>query len=98
MSVQSFTGGIWRLTEIRKDYLLDQWTIIASERSKRPTDFLTSPPSKIETKGCPFCPGNEGMTPPAFLLYLPSEKGVQSGRDSNGERPKDWLVRGIPNL
>ena len=98
MSVQSVTGGIGRLTEIRKDYLLDQWTIIASERSKRPTDFLASPPSKTETKGCPFCPGNERMTPPAFLLYLPSEKGIQSGRDTDGERPKDWLVRGIPNL
>jgi len=84
--------------EIRKDYILDRWVIIASERGKRPTDFSVRPSERSKTETCPFCPGNEKMTPPAFLLYIPSAKGVERDRDSNGERRSDWLVRGIPNL
>ncbi len=86
--------------EIRKDYLLDRWVIIASERAKRPTDFFTKSSEKIETKteNCPFCPGNEKMTPPAVLLYLPKNGGIRKEKDQNGERRKDWLVRCIPNL
>jgi len=88
------------LNEIRKDYLLDRWVIIASERAKRPTDFLTKVSEKIETKteNCPFCPGNEKMTPPAFLLYLPDSGGIRRDKDHDGERRRDWLVRCIPNL
>jgi len=86
--------------EIRKDYLLDRWVIIASERAKRPTDFLTKPSEKTETQIeiCPFCPGNERMTPPAVLLYLHSNGGVRREKDYDGVRRKDWLVRCIPNL
>jgi len=85
-------------TEIRKDYLLNRWVIIASERAKRPTDFQV-PKSVITEKGeCPFCPGNERMTPPALMLYLPSEKGIVKEKDTDGDRPSNWLVRCIPNL
>lgn len=84
--------------EIRKDYLLDRWVIIASERARRPTDFPTRKSEKINSKTCPFCPGNEKKTPPAFLLYLPSEGGIKKGRDTDGERVRNWLVRCIPNL
>jgi len=88
------------LNEIRKDYLLDRWVIIASERAKRPTDFLTKGSEKIEakTENCPFCPGNERMTPQAFLLYVPKNGGIRREKDHDGERRKDWLVRCIPNL
>ncbi len=49
--------------ELRKDYILDRWVIIASERSKRPHEFKSK--SKKEKKGlCYFCPGNEDKTPP----------------------------------
>jgi len=84
--------------EIRKDYVLDRWVIIAHERSKRPTDFQAAPQERVEAKTCPFCPGNEAMTPPAFLLYLPSAGGIRRDRDRDGERRKDWLIRCIPNL
>ena len=84
--------------EIRKDYILDRWVIIASERAKRPTDYLSKPSEGTETKACPFCPGNERKTPPAVLLYLPSDEGIKKEKDSDGERAKNWLVRCIPNL
>lgn len=84
--------------EIRKDYLLDRWVIIASERARRPTDFPITPSERIDTETCQFCPGNEKMTPPAFLLYLSSDGDIKKGKDPNGERVKNWLVRCIPNL
>jgi UDPglucose--hexose-1-phosphate uridylyltransferase len=84
--------------EIRKDYLLDRWVIIASERAKRPTDFPTRPHEKSDIESCPFCPGNEAMTPPAVLLYLPSNGGIRKGKDADGDRAQNWLIRCIPNL
>ncbi len=83
--------------ELRKDYLLDRWVVIASQRKKRPTDFA-KPPQQRQESQCAFCPGNERMTPPAVLLYLPKNGDIQKSADTNGERPNNWLVRVIPNL
>jgi len=85
--------------EIRKDYLLDRWVIIASERAKRPTDFARRPAQRPSTASCPFCPGNEAKTPPATLLYMPSNGGISKAVDAPGAPPrKGWLVRCFPNL
>lgn len=83
--------------EIRKDYLLNRWVVIAKDRKKRPTDFVLK---GHETKKgvCPLCPGKEHMTPPAVLVYLPSNGKIRKERDQNGFRHKNWLVRVIPNL
>jgi len=85
------------MNEIRKDYLLNRWVVIAKERKRRPTDFV-----KKEEEGtvgvCPLCPDNEHMTPPAVLLYLPSNGEIRKERDPNGFRHKNWLIRCIPNL
>jgi UDPglucose--hexose-1-phosphate uridylyltransferase len=83
--------------EIRKDYLLNRWVVIAKERKRRPTDFV----KKTEERGvgiCPMCPDNEHMTPPAVLVYLNSNGGIRKERDKNGSRHKNWLVRCVPNL
>jgi UDPglucose--hexose-1-phosphate uridylyltransferase len=85
--------------ELRKDYLLDRWVVIATERSRRPTDF--SKPKVEGAKGavCPMCVGNEQMTPPAVMLYLKDGSPISKSADpATGERPKNWLVRVIPNL
>lgn len=84
--------------ELRKDYLLDRWVVIATERGRRPTDFAKQERQKAKAAICPLCPGNEHMTPPAILVYLKGEKGVRKSADENGFRYKDWLVRCIPNL
>ena len=84
--------------ELRKDYLLDRWVAIAAERKSRPVDFARRD-TTVKTGTCPFCPGNEDMTPPAVLLYLPSDKGVVKDMDREGvKRRDDWLVRCVPNL
>ena len=76
------------MSELRKDPITGRWVIISTQRGKRPSDFVRE---SVEIKGqgiCPFCPGNEGMTPPEILAYR--RKGT--GRDTPG-----WTVRVVPN-
>ncbi len=84
--------------ELRKDYLLNRWVVIATERSRRPTDFAKQKAKSAQTSVCPLCVGNEHMTPPAVLLYLKQNGEIKKDKDHNGQRPKNWLVRVIPNL
>jgi UDPglucose--hexose-1-phosphate uridylyltransferase len=84
--------------EVRKDYLLDRWVVIATERSRRPSDFAKKEKQQSKTGVCPMCPGNEHMTPPAVLVYLKSGKGIKKAKDKNGFRHKNWLIRCVPNL
>ena len=85
--------------ELRKDYLLDRWVVIATERSRRPTDFAKPKAAAAKTAVCPMCVGNENMTPPAVMLYLKENGNIVKSHDPTvGERPKNWLVRCIPNL
>ena len=59
-----------------------RWVVIAAERTKRPGDAAYR-----KTSGCPFCPGNEGATPPETYRIGSGEK------DTPG-----WDVRVVPNL
>jgi len=85
-------------SELRKDYILDRWVIMAVERAKRSTDFYIKRADVQAQKECPFCPGNEATTPPATLVYLQKDGEILKDRDSNGSRWKGWLVRCFPNL
>jgi UDPglucose--hexose-1-phosphate uridylyltransferase len=78
------------MPELRQDPATKQWVIIARERAKRPHDFMKAkapdslPPHKAD---CPFCPGNEHMTPPETMAY-------RKGGPANGP---GWWVRAVPN-
>ncbi len=54
------------MPEIRQNFITKEWVIIAPERAKRPEE-LSSKKEKKElpdySSSCPFCPGNEHMTP-----------------------------------
>jgi UDPglucose--hexose-1-phosphate uridylyltransferase len=75
------------MSKIRQDPATEEWVIIARERAKRPNQFV-----RQETKrelpdfsaSCPFCPGNESMTPGQSLIY--------QREDGNG-----WQVRAFTN-
>lgn len=71
--------------ELRKDYILDRWVLIATDRKKRKHQFI---PKKIEhdDKTCFFCPGNEYLTPPEI------------GRLEKQDSPDEWDMRWFPNL
>jgi UDPglucose--hexose-1-phosphate uridylyltransferase len=84
--------------ELRKDYLLARWVIIATARGRRPTDFAKQPIQQTKPKECPMCPNNEHMTPPAVLVYLKSGKTVKKTHDRDKVRHKNWLIRVVPNM
>jgi UDPglucose--hexose-1-phosphate uridylyltransferase len=84
--------------ELRKDYLLDRWVVIATERAKRPTDFAKQKPPQTQTAACPLCPGNEYLTPPATLVYLPDGAKIRKDKEQGDQRAKNWLIRCIPNM
>lgn len=75
------------MPELRQNIATKEWVIIATERAKKPEDFVKEKkeqknrPAYLET--CPFCPGNEQMSPVQTASIL----------DSKGH----WLVRAIPN-
>ncbi|MFC1855813.1 galactose-1-phosphate uridylyltransferase [Thermodesulfobacteriota bacterium] len=79
------------MSELRKDIITREWVILAKERAKRPDDF--KPATKAVKKPandpkCPFCEGNEGMTPPEALAYR--------AHDSKENGP-GWNLRVINN-
>jgi UDPglucose--hexose-1-phosphate uridylyltransferase len=84
--------------EVRKDYLLDRWVVIATERGRRPSDFSKKERDQPKLGVCPMCPGNEKMTPPAILLYLKSGEGSRKTKDKGDSRHKNWIIRCVPNL
>ena len=53
--------------ELRKDYVLDRYVILATNRGKRPSQFKVEDDSLSNLpeldENCPFCPGNEDKTP-----------------------------------
>ncbi|MDD2781107.1 UTP--glucose-1-phosphate uridylyltransferase [Sulfuricurvum sp.] len=76
------------MSEIRYDRLHDTHVIIAPERLHRP-DF-TLKKSESVTKGeCPFCEGNEAMTPKEIFAIRSSESFANA---------IGWQSRVVPNL
>lgn len=71
------------MPELRQDPTTKDWVVIASERARRPEQFKREP-IVIDQKvtSCPFCPGNEHLTPPTIVELL-------------GENA--WKLRVIPN-
>lgn len=67
--------------ELRKDYILDRWVIIASERGKRPHEFKQETVKQKKGK-CFFCPGSENDTPPEIFRLGTKNK---------------WRMRVFPN-
>src|ERR1035441_3280778 len=79
--------GSPRLPELRKDPITGRWVIIATDRAKRPTDFIRQPVPPAGGGVCPFDYGNEHKTPPEILAY----------RNSGGRDQPGWRVRVVPN-
>ena len=69
------------MNEIRKDYILDRYVIIATDRAKRPAQFIKQK-QKTTKETCFFCPGNEHLTPPEIDRI---------------EKNNKWLIRCFPN-
>ncbi len=75
------------MPELRKDPIVGRWVIISTDRGKRPSDFV--PMVKTEQpKSCPFCPGNESLTPPEIMAIRP---------DGSSQNAPGWNLRVISN-
>ncbi len=76
------------MPELRKDPVVGRWVIIATERGKRPSDFVSQPVDVPEQAKNPFAEGNEHMTPPEIFAFRdPKSKANGTG----------WQVRVVPN-
>ncbi len=76
------------MPELRKDMITGGLVIIATERSKRPQDFLPGKEPPKGSGGCVFCYGNETRTPPEVFAVRPGG----GPPDSPG-----WTIRAFPN-
>ena len=74
------------MPEIRHNIITREWVIIATERAKRPEQFAKENLRRQHVAAyvatCPFCPGNEHLTPPESYRL-----------EKNGA----WQVRVVPN-
>ncbi|MDD4448015.1 MAG: sulfate adenylyltransferase, partial [Methanothrix sp.] len=81
------------MTELRRHYFLDEYCIISPKRGKRPSDFQMEKVKPGDEAACPFCPGNEEMTPPSDAVY--TKQGVLSDGPA---RISGWEMRVFPNV
>jgi UDPglucose--hexose-1-phosphate uridylyltransferase len=75
------------MAQLRREPITRMWVVITDDHPKGPSDYLAFKPpyqKMQEPKGpCPFCPGNEGLTPGETF----SAKTEGTG----------WSVRAVPN-
>lgn len=74
------------MSEIRLDRIHNQYVLIAPERLHRP-DIDVSKKTQQSNQRCPFCEGNEELTPAE----------VYAIRNNEANKP-DWKTRVVPNL
>ncbi len=74
------------MSQIRYDLFHDRYLLIAPERMHRAA-FLEPRKMQLHTK-CPFCEGNEALTPPEIYAIRPH----------GGANAKGWKTRVVPNL
>ena len=74
------------MPELRQNPITKQWVIIATERARRPHEFVQkkegAQPLPSYSERCPICPGNEHLAPPESLHIA---------------RDGKWQVRVVPN-
>lgn len=75
------------MPQLRKDPVVGRWVVISTERAKRPHAYSRRPALR-KNDPCPFCPGNEGATPPEITALR-----------TEGSRPNEpgWTLRVVPN-
>ncbi|MBV9745300.1 MAG: galactose-1-phosphate uridylyltransferase [Acidobacteriia bacterium] len=74
------------MPELRKDPITGRWVAIATDRAKRPGDFIRQPVPPATQKICPFDYGNEHKTASEIVAY----------RNSGGRDQPGWRVRVVP--
>jgi UDPglucose--hexose-1-phosphate uridylyltransferase len=75
------------MSELRRDPIVGRWVIVDTDHPNKPEDFIYEP-NIIKGGLCPFCYGNEGLTPPE----------IEAIREFNTPaNTPGWQVRVVPN-
>ncbi|PIQ89371.1 MAG: galactose-1-phosphate uridylyltransferase [Candidatus Omnitrophica bacterium CG11_big_fil_rev_8_21_14_0_20_42_13] len=75
------------MAQLRRDPIGGRWVIVNTEHPMLPDDFIKEE-HKFKPMSCPFCPGNEHMTPPEVDVI----------RDENTmPNSPGWHIRAVPN-
>ena len=76
------------MPELRKDPVMGRWVIIATERARRPDQFLplAPQPARDDPAACPWCEGREAGVPPEIYAVRQAGSANQPG----------WTVRVVP--
>lgn len=75
------------MSELRRDPIGGRWVIVDTDHPNKPGDFEYEPQA-FRGGTCPFCYGNEHLTPPE----------IESIRDPHtGPNTAGWQVRVVPN-
>ncbi|MDD5255737.1 MAG: galactose-1-phosphate uridylyltransferase [Candidatus Omnitrophica bacterium] len=77
------------MPELRKDPVLGRWVIIATERARRPDQFLSQLQDSPPEKPCPFCEGSESKTSPEIYSVR--------NRHTDANTP-GWDLRVVPSI
>lgn len=72
--------------EMRQDLVEGRWVLISPGRASRPMPHDS--PFLVDEGTCPFCLGNEALTPPELSAVRPAGGPANSG---------GWTVRIVPN-
>jgi UDPglucose--hexose-1-phosphate uridylyltransferase len=70
--------------DLRRDPITGLWTVVTPGRTRRPA----APEPGAPAPACPFCEGNESMTPPEVDALRP---------DGGGADGPGWTLRVVPN-
>jgi len=76
------------MTQLRRDPIVGRWIITEDEKPWSPDDFKVTPRAREEITHCPFCAGNESMTPPEIASVR---------QDKSAPNTRGWQVRVVPN-
>lgn len=72
------------MPELHKDPVVGRWVIIATERARRPGNFVDSNENSFEDgEPCPFCHNTDPV--------------IYSVKNSRDHSPSDWSVRVVPS-
>jgi UDPglucose--hexose-1-phosphate uridylyltransferase len=81
------------MNELRFNRFTGEWVIVASERAMRKHEKTEDTKVAQEipewSAQCPFCPGNENLTPEELFAYA-DEKGTENSKAR-------WKLRVVPN-
>lgn len=76
------------MSELRRDLITGRWIVVASAKGKSAEQFRSEIPYEKTPPDCPFCEGNESLTPREIMAIR---------QDKTRPNEPGWKIRVIPN-